>query len=54
MPSQPLEENGRQAVAPEIVVAVLEAVEQPVWVVDASGLIRFANRAAVAALGSPP
>ena len=32
-------------------IAALEAVEQPVWVVDASGLIRFANGAAVAALG---
>ena len=51
MPSQPLEENGGQAVAPDVLVAALEAVEQPVWVVDASGLIRFANRAAVAALG---
>jgi PAS domain S-box-containing protein len=51
MPSQPLEENGGQAVDPDVLVAALEAVEQPVWVVDASGLIRFANRAAVAALG---
>ena len=40
-----------QAVAGDVLVAALEAVEQPVWVVDASGLIRFANGAAVAALG---
>jgi PAS domain S-box-containing protein len=51
MPSQPLEENDGQPVAPDVLVAALDAVEQPVWVVDASGLIRFANPAAVAALG---
>src|SRR3954452_17877163 len=51
MPSQPLKENGGQVIAPDVLIAALEAVEQPVWVVDASGLIRFANRAAVVALG---
>jgi PAS domain S-box-containing protein len=51
MPSQPLEENDGQPVAPDVLVAALDAVQQPVWVVDASGLIRFANPAAVAALG---
>src|ERR1700737_30156 len=31
--------------------AILECVAQPVWVVDHEGLIRFANLAAVVALG---
>jgi PAS domain S-box-containing protein len=31
--------------------AVLETVGQPIWVVDPDGLIRFANPAAIAALG---
>ncbi len=39
-------------VAPEdFLAAVLETAAQPIWVVDADGLIRFANPAAVAALG---
>src|SRR3954467_10216568 len=50
MPSQPLKENGGQVIAPDVLIAALEAVEQPVWVVDSSGVIRFANRAAAAAL----
>lgn len=35
----------------EFLGAVLESVAQPIWVVDPGGLIRFANRAAVDALG---
>ena len=31
--------------------AILDCVAQPVWVVDHDGLIRFANPAALAALG---
>jgi PAS domain S-box-containing protein len=37
--------------ADELVAAVLQATAQPVWVVDPDGLIRFANRAAIAVLG---
>ena len=32
-------------------VAILEAASQPLWVVDPGGVIRFANRAAITALG---
>jgi PAS domain S-box-containing protein len=35
----------------DVLAAVLRTVAQPVWVVDPDGLIRFANPAAVAALG---
>jgi PAS domain S-box-containing protein len=35
----------------DFLAAVLEAVAEPVWVVNHAGLIRFANSAAVAALG---
>src|SRR5215208_6298783 len=38
-------------VAEDVLVEVLQTVAQPVWVVDRDGLIRFANSAAVAALG---
>jgi len=37
--------------AGEMLATVLETVAQPVWVVDSDGLIRYANPAAVAALG---
>jgi PAS domain S-box-containing protein len=37
--------------ADDFLAAVLRTVVQPVWVVDPDGLIRFANPAAVAALG---
>jgi PAS domain S-box-containing protein len=37
--------------AEAFLVAVLQTAAQPVWVVDHVGLIRFANRAAVEALG---
>ena len=51
MQSQPVDQSGGPAVAADVLVAALEAVEQPVWLVDTPGLIWFANRAAVAALG---
>src|SRR3954466_7167824 len=51
MPSQPSQDTGGDVLGLDVLAAALEAVEQPVWVVDASGFIRFANRAAVAALG---
>jgi PAS domain S-box-containing protein len=37
--------------AEEFLEAVLDAAAQPIWVVDPDGVIRFANPAAVAALG---
>src|SRR5690349_8739782 len=42
--------DGRESGADELVAAVLRATAQPIWVVDAEGLIRFANPAAIAAL----
>src|SRR5262245_50492821 len=43
--------GGWKVVAEDFLGAVLETVAQPIWVVDADGLICFANPAAVAALG---
>jgi PAS domain S-box-containing protein len=43
--------GGLKVGAEEFLAAVLQAVAQPIWVVDSEGLIRSANRAAVAALG---
>ena len=37
--------------AEDFLAAVLRTIAQPVWVVDPDGLIRFANPAAIAALG---
>jgi PAS domain S-box-containing protein len=37
--------------AEDFLAAVLRTIAQPVWVVDSEGLIRFANPAAIAALG---
>ena len=42
---------GVSVTAEDFLGGVLEAVAQPVWVVDPEGLIRFANPAAIAALG---
>ena len=36
---------------PDVLAAALEAVQQPVCLIDSAGVIRFANQAAVAALG---
>jgi PAS domain S-box-containing protein len=37
--------------AADFLAAVLEAAAQPIWVVDPDGVIRFANPAAIAAIG---
>jgi PAS domain S-box-containing protein len=42
---------GLKVRAEDFLAAVLEAAAQPIWVVDPDGLIRFANPAAIAALG---
>jgi PAS domain S-box-containing protein len=42
---------GLQVGAEAFLAAVLGATEQPIWVVDAEGVIRFANPAAISALG---
>jgi PAS domain S-box-containing protein len=43
--------GGLNVGAQEVLAAVLETVAQPIWVVDPDGVIRFANTAALAALG---
>jgi PAS domain-containing protein len=43
--------SGWQVAVEEFLGVVLESVAQPVWVVDHHGLIRYANPAAVTALG---
>ncbi|HEY6887088.1 MAG TPA: PAS domain S-box protein, partial [Solirubrobacter sp.] len=43
--------GGWKVGAKDFLAAVLQTVAQPIWVVDPDGLIRFANPAAVAALG---
>jgi PAS domain S-box-containing protein len=42
---------GPNVSAEDFLAAVLETAAQPIWVVDPDGVIRFANPAAVAALG---
>ncbi len=43
--------TGMNLNAADFLAAVLEAAAQPIWVVDPGGMIRFANPAAIAALG---
>ena len=43
--------HGWSVEAEHFLAAILESVAQPIWVVDPEGVIRFANPAAVAALG---
>jgi PAS domain S-box-containing protein len=43
--------GGWKVGAEDFLAAVLQATAQPIWVVDSDGLIRFANPAAIAALG---
>jgi len=43
--------GGLNVGAEDFLAAVLQAAAQPIWVVDAGGLIRFANPAAIATLG---
>src|SRR5215211_67745 len=51
LPDHVYELSGIEAGAEDFLAAVLRAAAQPIWVVDPDGLIRFANPAAVAALG---
>ena len=51
MPDSLIDLAGLQVGAEEFLVAVLETTDQPIWVVDGEGLIRFANPAAIAVLG---
>jgi PAS domain S-box-containing protein len=43
--------DGLTATAEDFLAAVLDSAAQPIWAVDAAGLIRFANPAAVETLG---
>ena len=51
MPSSLIDMAGFKVSAEDFLGAVLETAAQPIWVVDPEGLIRFANPAAIAALG---
>jgi PAS domain S-box-containing protein len=51
MPQSLIDLAGLQVGAEEFLAAVLGATEQPIWVVDPDGVIRFANPAAISALG---
>ena len=51
MPRSLTDLSGLDVNTADFLAAVLEAAGQPMWVVDRDGLIRFANPAALAALG---
>jgi PAS domain S-box-containing protein len=51
LPDSLTELGGLKVGAADFLAAVLQAAAQPIWVVDPDGLIRFANPAAIAALG---
>jgi len=51
MPQSLIDLAGLRVGAEEFLAALLGATEQPIWVVDPEGAIRFANPAAIAALG---
>jgi PAS domain S-box-containing protein len=51
VPNPPTDLVGPTVRAEDFLAAVLETAAQPIWVVDPDGVIRFANPAAVAALG---
>ncbi len=51
MPRSLTDLSGLNVNTADFLAAVLEAAGQPMWVVDRDGLIRFANPAALAALG---
>ena len=51
MPHALTDLTGLSASAEDFLAAVLETAAQPIWVVDHDGVIRFANPAAIAALG---
>jgi PAS domain S-box-containing protein len=51
VPNSPTDLVGPNVRPEDFLAAVLETAAQPIWVVDPDGVIRFANPAAVAALG---
>ena len=51
MPESSIDLAGLRVGAEEFLAAVLETTGQPVWVIDPDGVIRFANPAAISALG---
>jgi PAS domain S-box-containing protein len=51
LPGSLIDLAGLKVGAEDFLAAVLEAAGQPIWVVDPDGVIRFANPAAIAALG---
>lgn len=51
MPRSLTDLSGLNVDTADFLAAMLEAAGQPMWVVDRAGLIRFANPAALAALG---
>ena len=51
MPQSLIDLTDLRVGAEEFLAAVLGATEQPIWVVDPEGAIRFANPAAISALG---
>jgi PAS domain S-box-containing protein len=51
VPESLIDLAGLKVGAEDFLVAVLETIAQPIWVVDPDGVIRFANPAAIAALG---
>ena len=51
MPDSLTDLAGLRILAEDFLAAVLETAGQPIWVVDPDGVIRFANPAAIAALG---
>jgi PAS domain S-box-containing protein len=51
MHGAPVDMAGVTVAAEDFLAAVLDATAQPIWVVDPEDLIRFANPAAIAALG---
>jgi PAS domain S-box-containing protein len=51
MPESPIDLAGLQVGAADFLATVLETMWQPLWVVDRDGRIRFANPAAISALG---
>jgi PAS domain S-box-containing protein len=51
LPDSLIDLAGLNIGAEDFLAAVLETAAQPIWVVDPDGVIRFANPAAIAALG---
>jgi PAS domain S-box-containing protein len=51
MPESLIDLAGLRVGAEEFLATVLETIGQPVWVIDHDGMIRFANPAAISALG---